>query len=417
MESVTINTNDTEKVNVDIKDGSLNPLTGKTDILLSIKRESDGYWYDFDDDTFKNSGWTTQQEAMSETDVTRFPGRYHYDFDTSAITNPSSEDIYSMRVVQSPGTDAKNVPQEGELRVRDNEHVYSDGVYLDTTGAGVAGTDFPIGTRIMPSSNLADTITIATAKNTKKLNLNGDLTLSQSVAGYVIEGIGDKNTYTITLNGQNTTGTLFISCAITGAQSGAFTAKQCLIGAVTNASFKGEEIVVTGNITAAVGGTIEINVGAAQSLLGTVFDMNGVSLVSLTKFDGIIECTNLTNVSGAFVSSGSIILTINASCTDGLITCSGFGIVTNNATGPTVSKNMYPDDLFEVTVSGHQTVGTLGEVIRWMAARGAGGYEIDDVNNQIFWTDPDGVTEALRFDTTDKNGNPAVTNIYKRERV
>lgn len=117
MSCSRIQTDETERIEVLILDGNLDSLTGLTDILISIRRVSDGYWYDFSDDTFKNSGWTTRQQAMTETDSTNDPGVYHYDFDTSAITNAAANDTYQINADQSPGTTAKNVPQIGELKV------------------------------------------------------------------------------------------------------------------------------------------------------------------------------------------------------------------------------------------------------------------------------------------------------------
>lgn len=117
MQSVRIQTGDEERIEALILDGALDPLTGKSDILLSIRRVSDGFWLDFNDDTFKSTGWTTRQLAMTETDATNDPGAYHYDFDTSAITNAAADDTYQVRVDQSPGTDAANVPLTGEIKV------------------------------------------------------------------------------------------------------------------------------------------------------------------------------------------------------------------------------------------------------------------------------------------------------------
>lgn len=117
MSSVRIQTGATERIEALILDGSLVPLTGKTDILVSIRRVSDGFFYDFNDDTFKAAGWTTRQQAMTEIDATNAPGEYRYDFDTSAVTNSATDDTYEVRVDQSPGTDAKNVPQVGEIKV------------------------------------------------------------------------------------------------------------------------------------------------------------------------------------------------------------------------------------------------------------------------------------------------------------
>lgn len=137
--SVRIQTGDTERIEAVVLDGSLDPLTGKTDILLSIRRVSDGQWYDFNDDTFKAIGWTTRQQQMTETDATNDPGTYHHDFDTSAITNAATDDTYEVRVDQSPGTDAANVPQVGEVKVGG----YVDDVdqAISTTESNIRGAD------------------------------------------------------------------------------------------------------------------------------------------------------------------------------------------------------------------------------------------------------------------------------------
>ncbi len=105
---------DTERIEAVMLDGSLAPITGLATVLLSIRRVSDGFWYDFDDDTFKTSGWTTRQQAMTETDSTNDQGQYHYDFNTSSITNASVDDTYMIRVDQVA---AANVPQFGELKI------------------------------------------------------------------------------------------------------------------------------------------------------------------------------------------------------------------------------------------------------------------------------------------------------------
>jgi hypothetical protein len=117
LDDTRIQTGATERVEVLVLDAALDPLTGKTDILLSIRRVSDGQWFDFADLTFKAAGWTTRQQQMTETDVTNDPGVYHYDFVTSTIANPTADDTYEMRADQSPGTDAANLPQTGELKV------------------------------------------------------------------------------------------------------------------------------------------------------------------------------------------------------------------------------------------------------------------------------------------------------------
>lgn len=115
--AVRIQTGATEPIEVLALDAALDPVTGKTDLLLSIRRKSDDFFYDFDDDTFKTSGWTDRQVALTEVDATNAPGEYAYDWDTSAITNETADDTYEIRVDQDPGTDVKNLPQVGEIKL------------------------------------------------------------------------------------------------------------------------------------------------------------------------------------------------------------------------------------------------------------------------------------------------------------
>jgi hypothetical protein len=50
---------------------------------LSIRNLNDSYYLDFNDNTFKNTGWTTQAESMSAVDSTLSPGVYQYTWDSS----------------------------------------------------------------------------------------------------------------------------------------------------------------------------------------------------------------------------------------------------------------------------------------------------------------------------------------------
>lgn len=96
-------------------DGTLAPLAGLTDLVVSIRRLSDGQFLDWNDDTFKAAGWTMRQQVMSEVDSTNAPGDYAQDFDLSAVTNKAADDTYVARVEQTPGTSVANVPASGEF--------------------------------------------------------------------------------------------------------------------------------------------------------------------------------------------------------------------------------------------------------------------------------------------------------------
>jgi len=153
MSTVRIQTDATERIQVTVLDGSLDPITGKTDILLSIMRVSDGWSYDFNDDTFKNAGWTTRREAMTEVSASLAPGDYRYDFDTSAITNRTADDTYMIYVEQSPGTDAKNMPQTGEIK----EGQWPDRLDAGVSSRAVAGDEMNLAADAITASRYDET--------------------------------------------------------------------------------------------------------------------------------------------------------------------------------------------------------------------------------------------------------------------
>jgi hypothetical protein len=116
MSVVRILHGDTERIQTaPMKNGSLTLLTGLTTVVIAIQRTSDGFWYDFNDDTFKSTGWTTRQQQMTEVSATLAPGEYRYDFDTSSIVNPTVNDNYMIHVDETGGS-AQNVPQNGEVK-------------------------------------------------------------------------------------------------------------------------------------------------------------------------------------------------------------------------------------------------------------------------------------------------------------
>lgn len=56
-----------------IVDSNGKPVAGQT-VNLALERSKDGYFYDFNDSTFKNSGWTSRVVAMSYDTV----GEHYY---------------------------------------------------------------------------------------------------------------------------------------------------------------------------------------------------------------------------------------------------------------------------------------------------------------------------------------------------
>jgi len=139
-DSIRIQSGDKEPIIATVFDEDGKLLPGKTDIKLKIWRASDGYFFDWDDNTFKLPGSVTQMlVVLSPTDVTYAPGEYQLStpthargFNTANIVNPNSFDVYQFNILQDGGTDAVNVPQFGEIHV---------GGFIDNVDASIAAID------------------------------------------------------------------------------------------------------------------------------------------------------------------------------------------------------------------------------------------------------------------------------------
>ena len=118
METTRIQNGQTERLRTTALDSDgdfltdLGTLSGTLYPTIEIRRKSDGYYLDFNDNTFKVSGWTTRQQDMSELDSVSSPGVYYYDFDTTGF----ADDEYFLRALNDT---AFNFPFEGELKVGD----------------------------------------------------------------------------------------------------------------------------------------------------------------------------------------------------------------------------------------------------------------------------------------------------------
>lgn len=101
-------------------DSSGTAITGSTDLTVKIKRDSNDYFYDFNDSTFKASGHTSISSQMSEPDATNAPGEY----ELSVTISGWSDGVYTAYVFYG-GTPAW--VDAIELRVYDGEEIASPG--------------------------------------------------------------------------------------------------------------------------------------------------------------------------------------------------------------------------------------------------------------------------------------------------
>lgn len=152
-------------------------VSGET-VPLKIKKVSNGYWFDFDDSTFKTSGWTSKSTNLSE-DATE--DYYYYTFDP-----PASETTADQYLFVVSNTNATYKDHQGELisyqDIGNSDFDYSSNNV--TVGDFVSGVidDDALGTITeLPKST---DYSIARAGYLDKLNVSGTLAHSDSASTY-----------------------------------------------------------------------------------------------------------------------------------------------------------------------------------------------------------------------------------------
>lgn len=117
-----------EPIEVQVFGSTSEPLLGKTDLFVQIRRHQDDLYFDWADNRFKPPGSVSiLSQPLSEVSSTYSPGIYRLDappthakgFNTAAIDNPQAGDVYDITVLQIGGTDALGLPLGYELQVHD----------------------------------------------------------------------------------------------------------------------------------------------------------------------------------------------------------------------------------------------------------------------------------------------------------
>lgn len=140
-------------------DNENNPVVGESDSTsLKIMRESDGFFYDWHDSTFKSSGWLEVETTMEETSPTVAPGYYQknvnesswqdgvylliFNFDNgSVIVNGSQEaEVVDGKIVSFSTSDNVKVIAEDQKRLLGlvHENIFIDNTEYDATGNLIA---------------------------------------------------------------------------------------------------------------------------------------------------------------------------------------------------------------------------------------------------------------------------------------
>lgn len=299
-------------------------------------------------------------DALVVTDVVMVEvgdGNYKYTF-----TPPVNGLYYSARADGDP-TAAGQVPAgirytAGSLYAPATDLEYEGAVWVDTTGAGTAGTAFPIGTRGMPVSNPADARTIADAIGTRSMMLTGLFTCDQSYVGFTfaaVQGGGSVNA-----NGQDCGASIFNEVGITGtfnSTADMFGTAMSFFGTTTNwrgtavrPGFSGTIVCAPGQVsTFAQAASIVAGVSTpAISVAGVGTQLN------LRAYSGGMRITDMNNAtSNASLEFTAGQLIMDNSNTAGVIVIRGIlSPITDNTTGTTVINDgavqgVHLDDIWQ----------------------------------------------------------------------
>ena len=123
--SVWLPTGWTEPVEVQLFAASGQPLLGNTDVVVQVRRQQDGYYYDWKNKEFRIAASVSEfYEYLQEVSQSRNPGLYRLDtpdhdggFNTAIPTNVGVDDIYDVTITHRVTPSLFGLPIGFEIRV------------------------------------------------------------------------------------------------------------------------------------------------------------------------------------------------------------------------------------------------------------------------------------------------------------
>jgi hypothetical protein len=222
---------------------------------------------------------------------------------------------------------------------------YESVVHIDTTGGGVAGTAFPIGTPGTPVDNPTDARTIADALGIRQYHVNGQITLTANHDNWTFAGEEPRQDIVVVQAGVSVADSSFDRVGIRGELTGSISASECLIGPTV-----GGTLGVNGVFTdSGFSGTIRLAAGAVfrglrvnwLDLGGTVIDFNNPGLTTqflvICAGNAIFRNANVQVLEG-IVNQGGI-LTHESTCVNSTVYLFGTGEWNDNATSWLLSND------------------------------------------------------------------------------
>lgn len=240
-------------------------LTGLTDVAVYVRRSSDGYLLDWNDNTFKAAAWTTRQRVLTETDAVNQAGWYRYSWDMSTIVSPASNDVYTVTFAQTTLTNAANLPASGVIRT---------GRFVDTIASNLTTA----------TSTLATSAALATAQGNITTILGygappSAATISTQVNADIATAHGAGSYQTASVAG------LALEATLTAMKGATFDGATDSLEALRN---RGDAAWITGSGWAVPGDAMTLTAGERTAIQAKILDdatpFHGASIASILAF-------------------------------------------------------------------------------------------------------------------------------------
>lgn len=355
---------------------------------------------------------------------------------------------------------------------------YQNRVWVDVNTSN-SGVDYPSGTREYPVNNAQDATAIANNKGFGSIAILTDTTLStgDDLSGFTVIGMNPTRTTVIIEDTADVANAEFRECTVKGTLDGNVLITKCIVedleymsGIISDSWIKG---------TIALGGSVNAHIlGCHSGEVGNTaprIDMGGSGQsLGVRDYHGRLEIYNMTgSLDNAYINMSSGEVVLEDTITAGNIFVRGICALTNNSGGAAVNVDgrvavvgnsgsfredatLVADAVWNEQTSEHQIDGSTGKAISTASTGGVdygaladavwdepdadhqtsgtfGGVisnivdytkQVKDIqegkweikNNQMIFYGPSDEV-LLTYNLYDKDGDPAETEVYKREPV
>jgi hypothetical protein len=274
-------------------------------------------------------------------------------------------------------TDLTNFSDIGTLGEASRQVYYNGFIAVDSVN-GVAGTDYPTGTRNTPVNNIADAFALSVKNNIYKFGLSSDtytFSATDSLRGYFIFSQSGAKTVVNIGTGCNTESAFFESVNLTGTMDGRCVLTNCLIGDLANFEGHASQCGFDGSVNITLGTNNDVatlfqdcqNMGSISEYPTINYLNVGTKDATFRNYAGTIKI--IGKVANQFTSvlfdQGAIM--VDNTCIAGIINVSGNGqIIQDDSNGTEVLfANLFNPSTFSTAVwdaplTDHLEIGSSG---------------------------------------------------------